>query len=129
MDIQEFVKSTLVQIAQGVREAQQEVRDAGGIANPSTGGGIYNREVSHIDFDLAVVVQRSTEAGGGAKLEIPTVFSIGGSGKGSDSSQQTSRIAFKVPFVYPFDEKTQADILEQKRKNERAIREINTGGY
>lgn len=122
MDIQTFVKSTLVQIAQGVREAQKEVSEAGGIANPSTHNGLHNREVSHIDFDLAVIVQSSTEAGGGAKLEIPTIFSMGGSAKGTDSSQQTSRIAFKVPFVYPFDEKSQAELLEGKRQADAAIR-------
>ena len=68
MDLQEFVSVTLTQIAAGVKDAQDSVRESGGYANPAHRRGSRDTPDSHfgsmpngqniflIDFDVAVSV-------------------------------------------------------------------------
>lgn len=123
MDIEQFVHAALVQIAKGVRKAQDEVRDAGGYVNPATNTPQANdRPTLYVDFDLAVVVGGTTNVDGTASLEIPTFLKVGGGGKYARSSQETTRVSFKVPFVYP-EEIESAEQVRITRKEEEARKE------
>ncbi|MCG9593688.1 hypothetical protein L1D58_18925, partial [Vibrio diabolicus] len=72
MELQQFVKEALTQITLGVKEAQADIRDAGGCLNPavrishqpsqshvsslSDGQNIYT-----VDFDIAISVTENSD--------------------------------------------------------------------
>ncbi len=105
MDIEEFVKNTLEQVASGIakanekEETQRRFGSSGG-ANIGTklsgvmqdnSGNLYTT----VDFDVAVTVTK--EGGAGAKLKIPYV-EFEGSGKGGNET--VSRVKFSVPLRF-----------------------------
>lgn len=136
MDLKEFVRETLVQIAAGVKDAQSEVRTLGGIVNPatqnpSTSGSSYFASVDDlhhvflVDFDVAVTVAENTGTNAHAKLNVATILTLGAGGQSANSSAATNRLTFKVPLALPLDEpshtKLSREIAEQKEKVSRAL--------
>lgn len=114
MDLKEFVRETLVQIATGVKDAQSEVRAMGGIVNPatqnpSTSGNSYFASVDElhhvflVDFDVAVTVAENTGTNAQAKLNVATILSLGAGGQSANSSAASNRLTFKVPLALPLD--------------------------
>ncbi len=86
MEIEEFIKSTLRQIINGVNAIDDE-----GISNHDT---ILDRSTG-IEFDLAVTAETSDETNKGAGLKIH--IAQGGIDKSSLTKESsTSRIKFKV---------------------------------
>lgn len=132
MELQEFVKETLTQISQGVKDAQDSVRDAGGYANPTVTYAqgkpelVYFGETARghhtflVDFDVAVTVAEKTAAEGGAKLAVASLLSVGGSGRSDAENTSTSRVKFKVPLALPLD---QQSMTEMRQKNEESLRQ------
>jgi len=91
MDLKEFVRKTLVQIATGVKDEQIDVRGLGGIVNSATqnplkGGNSYFSSVDDlhhvflVDFDVAVSVAENTGTNAQAKLNVATILSLGAGG-------------------------------------------------
>ena len=78
MELKEFVKTTLVQIEEGVKEA----------------GSMFSVGGEDIQFDVAVIVTSEDEKGG--SLKIAYILEAGGGKKTVSSNQVTSRIQFKV---------------------------------
>ncbi|MBN8716747.1 MAG: hypothetical protein J0H95_07200 [Xanthomonadales bacterium] len=129
MDLKEFVKETIVQIASGVREAQEAVRPLGAIVNPASlapapGGGSYFatiQDMHHVflvDFDVAVSVSETAGTNASAKLNVATLLSLGAGGQSGNSTAATNRLSFKVPLALPLDEPTRARLtseIEAKR--------------
>ena len=98
MNVDEFVKTTLSQIIQGVEDAARHVEaqsDDGKInpEQPRAGGGPFT---TIIDFDIAVTATESTDVGGGI-----TVLGVGAKGTTKRGSRSISRIKFSVPVVLP----------------------------
>jgi len=134
MDLKQFVTETLVQIAQGVSEAQTAVRDVGGFANPAL-RGVAGREsywgsletghhVFLVDFDVAITVAKGKGTNAGAKLEVTSIFSLGAGGKSSEETQSTSRVKFKVPMALPVDFETKRNMdqeIQQEKAEAKAI--------
>lgn len=107
MQLDEFVKSTLVQISKGVRKAAAEVTELGGAVNPCVPvamGSYKDASATDIMFDVALVVSESSVGEAGAKISVASVFRAGGSMKDTDSYQQTSRVQFSVPLRIPSGE-------------------------
>ena len=100
MKLQEFVKETLIQVIEGVRNAQGMLSEKDGAINPralSLSGPIHNgRELQHVDFDVAVTVIE--ESGVSGRI---SVFGIGAKGGASEENSTVSRIKFKVPVGLP----------------------------
>lgn len=118
MDLDEFVKETLVRIAKGVHEAKAGVEDAGGAVNPSTYTETHTallREkesgllVQEVEFDVAVVVNEASkgEVGGGI---LVAAFGLGAKAQEGLESASTHRIQFKVPILLPGDPDAKAPI-------------------
>jgi len=134
MELKEFVKETLVQISEGVKESQGSVRTIGGYVNPAVtyaqgkpelvyfGETALGHHTFLIDFDVAVIVAEKKAAKGGAKLSVASFLSIGGSGSSDAESKSTSRVKFKVPLALPYDEQSKK---EKDEKSERRPREHN----
>ena len=118
MNIQDFIRASIVQIANGVREANQELKENGAIVNPqnlvpnngsSPHYGFISdtkeiaRMVESIEFDIAVTTTESTEAGGGLSISVAAVgMNLGG--RGSDSNTSISRLKFRLPIAWPLGE-------------------------
>lgn len=144
MELKEFIRETLAQIAAGVEAAQTEVRDAGGFVNPAHRTGKQEPDKSHfgsltsgqniflVDFDVTVTVAEATETDGKAKLNVAGFLNLGTGGQSNASSTATNRISFKVPLAMPVDAvsaeelKRQDEMLaERRRKQSEAIRQHN----
>jgi hypothetical protein len=116
MELKDFIRETLAQIAAGVEAAQTEVRDSGGFVNPAHRAGKQESDKSHfgsltlgqniflVDFDVTVTVVDATETEGKAKLNVAGFLNLGTGGQSNTSSTETNRISFKVPLVMPVDE-------------------------
>jgi len=132
MDIKDFVRDTLVQISNGVREAQDVVREDGGYVNPAARVGAKDTAESHlttindgqsvflVDFDIAVTVAEENSAEGEAKLKIASVLSVGGGAGTTTESTSSSRIGFKVPLALPVDEVSKNTMLSKESADKAA---------
>lgn len=121
MDLKEFIRESLVQIARGIQEANDALKDTDAIVNPNgiqaypTEAKAYGRIdprfkdtdslVHLVSFDVALHAETGTEAGGGLKLSIASV-GIGANGKTKDSESTESRVKFEIPVKYPTTNKT-----------------------
>ncbi len=118
MDLEQFVETTLKQVINGVKKAQENTRlpgknhREGDLVNPpvmyaadSAPRGKYfstmrNDLVHFIDFDVAVTTDLRSEVKGGLSLRIAGV-GFGGEGGTVDKDSVVSRIKFQVPLVLP----------------------------
>jgi hypothetical protein len=116
MELKEFITESLVQIADGISEANLKLKDSDACINPnavqvySTNAKAYGRVhkdfeaglpiVELVDFDVSVQAEAGTQTGGGVKITIATI-GLGIDGKNTDSHSSDSRIRFKIPMVYP----------------------------
>lgn len=100
MDLKEFISETLVQITQGVQDAQEKIKDTGCLINPEgfhEGENVkpgYNGEYRHVQkvkMSVAVnVIEKSeTQAGLGV---VSAIFKAGVSNKEGDSNSVSNRI-------------------------------------
>jgi hypothetical protein len=146
MELKEFIKETLSQIAAGIEAAQTEVRDCGGFVNPAHRATTKDSDKSHfgalesgqniflVDFDVAVTIVEGRGKEAKAKLSVASVLSVGGGGESNKSTSATNKISFKVPMALPVDSvtteklKEQDDLLKEKRRKQtEAVRNINRG--
>jgi len=117
MNLQQFIKETLVQITQGIVEADEAVAAIGAAVNPkdvvhnnqSSGPygyyaedkrGNYRRAVEAIEFDVVVIVKEGTETKGGIGIQVGMI-GVGSAGKTDKGSSSESRIKFSVPMLIP----------------------------
>ena len=110
MDIKDFVKSTVSQIGDAIRELNDESKDDQMVVNPydvkrhnkdavTTKSGSIT--VTDILFDLYVSVESTSESGG--KLGVFSgIFDAGVAEKTDDSNKSISRVQFSVPVIFPF---------------------------
>ena len=86
MELQDFIKNTLVQIARGIESAATELKGSKAIVNPRNVGtssvqdehiyGYLNtnkkfyKVVQKIDFDVAVTAEKSKETKGGMGISV-----------------------------------------------------------
>jgi uncharacterized Fe-S center protein len=123
MNLQDFIKETIVQIAESVVDIQEHFDEKGidAIVNPrefqdiegkdfagrykptssQTGAQTnYYRLVDAVEFDVAVTVESDTKKEVGGKLKV---FDMGIGAEGSEISKQAnvSKVKFKIPLVMP----------------------------
>ncbi|WP_416139925.1 hypothetical protein ACM26W_05985 [Halomonas sp. HK25] len=124
MELDEFVKSVLVNVLSGVKKAQNS-EGVGAFVVPSGDGGHdypKNSRVSSsarlkstiIDFDVAVTVESSDTTSGGGGLKIAE---IGADLKGEATSKDTkvSRIQFGVPIMLPENQRNWYEELTNEK--------------
>jgi hypothetical protein len=127
MDLKEFVVSSLTQIIEGIREAQQRAADSGAWVSPA-GSEIPKRDnaqkmvtpdgmgyLHDVDFDVALSVSDQGQAGAAAGLQI---FGAKLGADGSVTSQNTavSRIQFTIPVVWPGNSRPEFDNKVQQQR-------------
>lgn len=104
MELQEFVKDTLLAIMNGVIEAQaSEFPDDGSIGhNTETSDYVQMEEVR-----FTVALGETTSGGKGAKIGValPMVGDVGASGNKKREVSSTTNVSFSVPIRYPVPRK------------------------
>jgi hypothetical protein len=122
MNLQEFITESLVQIAEGIREANNRLNDKDALVNPrgynaEPGGHVHgyllskehqdygkSKENPHIvqsvAFDVAVAADQTTTTEGGGKLRV-VALDLGAERSSESKNHSESRIRFTIPMVFP----------------------------
>ena len=116
MDLKDFIRESLVQIANGISEANIHLVGTSAVVNPSnvqaysTEAKAYGRIneafsakealVELVEFDVAVTTESGTQTGGGIKISVASI-GVGAEGKSTGSQSRESRIKFQIPMIYP----------------------------
>lgn len=110
MEIREFVRDVLIDVIEGIKEAQRREGAGGYIAPDAIGGHVFPADsgVSHssrivstvVKFDMAVTAETGRTGGGAGKVRI-AVVEADLRGKLESKNMQVSRIQFAVPVLMP----------------------------
>ncbi|SFM52462.1 hypothetical protein [Nitrosomonas communis] len=123
MELDEFIKSVIVKVLSGIRQAQDEEKVGAFVVPGKEGGHEYpkNARVSSsarlkstiIDFDVAITVESSDKTAGGGGLKIA---GIGADIKGESATKDTrvSRIQFGVPILLPENQRNWYEEITKK---------------
>ena len=110
MELDEFVRTTLVQILKGVRDAQEENggpdRKRGIIVPYAREGGkhavtVGGDLVTFVQFDVAVTTEAADNVQGGGKISVWNIARVGAEGSVSSRDTMANRIKFDVPIMLP----------------------------
>src|SRR3989338_946769 len=101
MELQEFIKNTLVSIKNGVHDANLEFAKQEGKTLGQDFSALFvvdssrDKGQNYISFDVAVTISEGSKKSGGGKLNIK-VASLGGEIGDVKSQEHISRIKFHV---------------------------------
>ncbi|WP_019446049.1 hypothetical protein [Aeromonas sp. 159] len=104
MQLDEFVKTTLMQVVKGVKDAQEEAVGFGAVVNPRPNGGYGPARETQIDFDVALTVTGTSSGEVGGKIAVASFLNLGGKATESDARQETSRVKFELTLALPCSE-------------------------
>lgn len=108
MDLKEFTKETLIQIVQGVKEANDSLEQYGACVPGRTLKSEQNVYVDkertyanafEVDFDVAVTATETDGTKGGGGLRVAQLFQAGIEANRSTENQSISRVKFTLPLV------------------------------
>ena len=114
MELKEFVSKTLLQIIEGVREAQASVDKLDGMVNPYidptsmqkqhtlglTGHIGERKAVLPVEFDVVLSISEDSNVKSGAGIFVGAI-GLGVQGQSVDSNSSQSRVKFLIPIVLP----------------------------
>ena len=117
MKLRTFIEETLAEIASGISNANERLQETGAVANPSNIYvdrnkdskifGVWDQNalsmhpiVELIEFDVAISLEQETGTSANAGVSI-SIAKLGAGGKSMNKESETSRVRFRVPFVYP----------------------------
>ena len=101
MELKDFIKGTISDIAMAIKELNDEVSDTGLLVNPDNheqdkaGNSSFigdGRIIKDIEFNLSLSASDTTEAGGGLKINVL---------RAGISNETVSTIRFSIPVVFP----------------------------
>ena len=99
MNLKDFVSTTLIEICEGIQDAQTKLAGSQATINPANYSGAGNDEA--VQFDVAVVANEGTQTSAKAGIAVVPFIQLGAAGASSQSTASTSRIQFKVGVRYP----------------------------
>lgn len=109
MELKEFVTTTLVQITEGVKDAQEQLKDSGVLINPRSAATVNAvsdtdtrnlRMIQSVKMDIAITVSENVKGKAGIGIAA-SVFKVGASNEEGSSNSHTSRIEFDIPISFP----------------------------
>ncbi|TQM12621.1 hypothetical protein FB548_1467 [Pseudoxanthomonas sp. 3HH-4] len=111
MQLKEFVSQALVDIIEGVRDAQGKVNLPGAQVNPHINSGTAEltklgmawasgRAAHLVRFDLAITATEGSGTKGGIGV-LAGAINLGSSGQSNSENVTASRIQFAVPVTLP----------------------------
>jgi hypothetical protein len=125
MDLKEFIRESIVEIAAAICEADDEIKPRGGLVNPGantldtpTGprSTSFVRPRTTLKFDIAVTSRDEKDIDGKISGRIAVISaSIGSDSK--STSESASRLRFEIDVVFPADPEQKDRLgLVQNRK-------------
>ncbi|MBS63476.1 MAG: hypothetical protein CMN27_11080 [Salinisphaera sp.] len=133
MDLEEFVATSIEQVLNGVKRAQDKV-EYGTVSPRLTikaqqenllATADYNASAFMLRFDVAVRATNEQSMGGGAKLKVASVLSVGGEGDRSSTDESVSRIQFEVPISYHLDATSNDEARDRAKRQREATAKAN----
>lgn len=114
MELKQFVTESIVQITEGIVEAQQRLRDEWVRVNPKPPEGatavspmLYCADngaaVFPLSFDVAVSAE-DVQGGGTVGIKVLN-FGVDAQDNSQRSTSRVSRVAFTIPIAYPLKKK------------------------
>jgi len=112
MDLQNFIKETLVQIVDGIADAQNSVEKTGAIISPKVSENFAHKGLSGmlpvagkppatvVAFDVALTATEGTDTKGGIGV-VAGIVNLGTTGQSSNENTSFSRVQFNVPVILP----------------------------
>lgn len=88
MDLKEFVKETLTQIADGLNEGNEYIN--------KNHDGFIHRDYMNVKFDVAVTTSEEDKTGVGGKISVANLISIGAKDENTNQNTNFSRVQFNV---------------------------------
>ena len=110
MELKDFIVSAISSVTDGVVEADEYIKDKGGMVNPGTHlhDGRSNLDFVHprttLNFDVAVSATTTKEGGAEASAKIWVVEANIGGGI-EQKSESISRLTFSIDVVLPSDKR------------------------
>ena len=115
MELKEFIKETLAQIIDGIKEAQEANAGKGAKIHPNElyelrtdvlkyknhGDEKARGYVTVIDFEIGLTDKTSDEKTGGLGVSFASI-AIGGSKKKAEGAESVTSIKFEIPVILPF---------------------------
>ncbi len=106
MDLNEFIKRTLIDIAKGIKESQEEGLKLGAVINPqlSTRDSVKIKDgyytIQKIEFEIGLTVKEGLENKSGIGVAIGHI-DIGKNIKKEGNNTSVNNIKFTVPMILP----------------------------
>ena len=105
MDIKEFTKQTLVQVVEGIQDANVILAEKNSKVNTCTrrgiNGNIYTSPIAiNVDFDIAVTASETERGSGEASLKVASIFNAGGNLNRETENQTISRVKYTLQLTY-----------------------------
>ncbi|MBA4168135.1 MAG: hypothetical protein H0X41_11455 [Chitinophagaceae bacterium] len=120
MEIQEFVKTVLVDIVNGLHQASNELSKTAPLSGrQSLDNAVINpvrnihdvfepdqkslgrRTISSIEMSIAVTIGQASESGGKAGISVAWFSAEVNAGSGTSSNSTVSTVKFSVPVAFP----------------------------
>lgn len=98
MELKEFVTKTILDIVDGVRDAQRTDSTGAGIGYDR---GELMRDAGFIEFDVAVTETQGEKNGRGISVSAPGIAKLGLGTSENTGTTKENRVRFKVPIFYP----------------------------
>lgn len=113
MELKEFITQTLNNIVDGIADAQAHALEKQAMINPSCTVRSEETIVYHtvmgpaftvqvIEFDIAVTVTDEDKSKGGIGV-LSAVLNVGVQGEANKINNETSRVKFSIPVVFPLE--------------------------
>lgn len=90
MELKEFIKQTITEITDGVREGHNY------IVSNNFGEGVRDTTYTEVNFDIAITTNEEEKTGIGGKLNVVNFFNAGIDKEGVSKSSNYNRIQFKL---------------------------------
>lgn len=107
MELKEFVSQSLIQIMEGVRDAQEKAKEFNARVNPFTDVRTdafaieYTfKDTQHVEFEVCVTSEDKKGAAGGLSVLFGAI-SVSGKVEDTASKIALNRLKFSVPVIYP----------------------------
>ena len=105
MDLEEFVKNSIVQIMRGIQSSQKawNTKSSGyGVISPAWDGpDDFRNRTQDVKCDVAVTAASKNEGGGDGGIKVIALVDIPGKFSHSVESSTVSRISFSIPILPP----------------------------
>jgi hypothetical protein len=106
MELRDFIKTTLEEIAGGVAGAKPEFKKLGGVVNPNFDKAhniqknMGQRKLIDIQFEVSLA-DNSTDTKGGGIGVLLSVVSVGANKASEKEVQSLTKVEFSVPVILP----------------------------